>query len=233
MPTWGDIFISSFQNAWYNIALYLPRILGAIIIVVIGWLIGRALEFLIVKIFNVTKLEHFFERIGLKEEMQKMGINISVGRIVGKIIKWFIVILTLIAAMQTLEISEVNNFLTSLVLYLPNVLAAIAILAIGLIIGKFLQKFISKSATTFKMNESNAKILGLVAKWSIVIFAGMAALVQLNIASSLIQILFAGIVIMFAIAGGIAFGLGGKNQASVLIDNLAEKGKEKAEEKRE
>jgi small-conductance mechanosensitive channel len=139
---------------------------------------------------------------------------------VGKIVKWFFIIATLIAVADVLKIPQITQFLERVVLYIPNVLVAVVILAIGIIVAGLAYDAIKKGTETFRMTSETARILSSVAKWSIIVFTVMAALVQLGVASDMIRILFTGVVIMVSLAGGLAFGLGGKTKAEEMINRI-------------
>ncbi len=103
-------------------------------------------------------------------------------------------------------------------IYIPNIIVAVAILTLGLIIAKVLKSAAKNALIRMSIKEKFANFLGTLTKWSVLVFSFMAALVQLGIAASLIQTLFTGLIIMIAIAGGLAFGLGGREHAKKVLD---------------
>src|SRR5690606_21140793 len=119
----------------------------------------------------------------------------------------------IIAVADILGIDQITAFFESVLLYLPNVIAAIFILAIGMVLGRFAHDVVARTVQAADMQANLRNLLAPAAKWAIFVFALMAALVQLGIAPDLIRILFTGFVFMVALAGGLAFGLGGRDQA--------------------
>ena len=152
--------------------------------------------------------------------MKKYGMKFSFSGLIAGIVKWFIIVAVLIVIADILNIPQITRFLESIVLYIPNVLVAIVILAIGLIVGNAAYSVVNTSMQAANLDKHQSHTVAGVAKWALVVFALLAALTQLNIASELIQILFTGIVIMFALAGGLAFGLGGKEHATKWLDAM-------------
>lgn len=225
--TWSQTFVASIQNLWIGILNYLPAILGALIVLIIGLIIASLLGRLTVKLLHFTRLDHFSERIGLRRELDDMGMRFSFARLLGAIVRWFFIIATLIAVVGILGIPQLTAFLQSLVDYIPNVLAAVIILVIGLILGRWVQNIIISAMQPVRVSENARIIFGAAAKWTIFIFALMAALVQLKIATSLVQILFAGIVVMLSLGGALAFGLGGSDHAKRVLDRISAEFKDK------
>jgi hypothetical protein len=133
----------------------------------------------------------------------------------GELIRWFIILIFLIPAVDQLGLGAVNEVLKSLLLYIPNVVVAVIIVAIGAIFAKIGRDFVTATATGIGADLSN--MVGEVARWAIIIFALLAALTQLGVATDLIRIIFTGFVAMIALAGGLAFGLGGRETAEKLL----------------
>ena len=217
---WSDIFVTSMQNLWFKTISFLPEILSALVILIIGLIIASVASKVVKKLSDYLRIDSLMKKIRVKDEMEELGFKFEFGTIVAKIVKWFFIIATLIAVADVLRIPQITLFLERIVLYLPNVLVAVVILAIGIIVGRMAYDTIKKGSETFRMSPYAAKVLASVAKWSIMVFTVMAALVQLGVASNMIQILFAGLVVMVSLAGGLAFGLGGRKKAEEFIDRI-------------
>ena len=144
--------------------------------------------------------------------------ELNIAKFFGGLVKWFLILVFLMAATDILHLTQVTSFLNSIVLYLPNVIVAAVILAVAFLIGNFAYAVIKGS--TIVAGIVSATLLGTVAKWAIVIFGFLAALIQLGVATSLINTLFIGLVAMLALAGGLAFGLGGKEEAASILKKL-------------
>lgn len=213
-----DVLRTAFVDLWAAIVLFLPKLALAIVVFLLGLLVAHLLKTAVVRLVEVMKIDDLMERLEVKEFFSGMGIKLNVGYFLGWLVKWFIVIFALIAAADVLEWDQITVFLNEVVSYLPNVLIAVIILLVGTVLANFVNGVVKSALEAAKME--NIGFLSNVAKWSIIVFSFMAALVQLGIAESLIQVLFTGFVAMIALAGGLAFGLGGREHASRALDKL-------------
>ena len=223
LQQWTDTVGNSFSDLWSRSIDFLPTIIGAIIIILVGSFVAKGISSLfehILKEFWNKQLRHNSLRsvFGSEETIEKGGWKINVPSAVSTLIYWFLMIVFLMAATEVLNLDQVTMFLNSVLLYLPNVIVAVVILLIGIVLSQIVANVVKHSVGAAKIASS--QFLSGIAKWSIMIFAFMAALVQLKVAAELIQILFTGFVAMIALAGGLAFGLGGKEHARMVIDDL-------------
>ena len=214
----SESFMHSLDNLWASVVGYAPTFFGALLVLIIGLIISTLLGKFAGKIIALIRVDTLTERIGVKKELKNVGISLNFASLTEWLVKWFFFVVTFVAVVDILNIRQLTMFLEKLVLYLPNVLVAIAILAVGLIVGRIFKDAIDNSLKAFAVTERVATFLGSLAKWSVFVFALMAALVQLGVAADLIQILFTGFVLMLAIAGGLSFGLGGRDHASKILD---------------
>lgn len=213
-----SVIQGSVVEVWKGILSYLPQVVGAILVFLLGLLVANVLKTVIVKIVNLLKLDDLARRFELTQAFEKHGLKLNVANLFGWIVKWFFIVAALIAATDILQWNEVTDTLQKLLLFIPNVIIAVIILLGGIMLANFVQRVVKSSVEAAKL--TSADFLSGVARWAILIFAFLAALNQLNIASELINTLFTGIVAMLALAGGLAFGLGGKDHASRVLDRL-------------
>lgn len=213
----GAAVTSSLQNTWDALAGALPSIIAAVIILIIGVLLAMFLGKLAKRLVEYTKVDDF---IGKTSVPSQLGVQFNISSLIGWIVKWFFIIVTILAVVNVLNIEQVSSFLEQVLLYIPNVIAAVIILTLGLVAGNFIDSVVQRAAKASGMSDASVGALSGIAKWSIIIFALLAALVQLGIASDLIQILFTGFVAMVALAGGLAFGLGGRDKASRWLEKI-------------
>lgn len=216
--TWGELLLESFQDLWLRFINFLPELVAAILVFIIGWLIAVAIERIIVMVVEKLWIDKASEKIKLKELLERAEIRMSVGQILGVLVKWFFVLIFLLAASDILGLSEVTNFLNDVLGYVPNVVVAVVILLLGLVFGRFSERIVGGSVKAARL--ATGHMLGALSKWIIYVFAVLAALVQLQIADDLLQTLFTGFVAMLAIAGGLAFGLGGRDEAQRILASL-------------
>lgn len=212
-------------DMWASIVSFLPQFIFALVLLLAGILLAHVLYEAVVRLVAVLKLDEALQKLEVHDLVKQSGVEFHAGRFFGWLVKWFVIILTLIVVADTLNWSQVTVFLSQVVLYLPNVLISVVILLVGILLGRFVQDVITGAFAAAKMKT--AGFLGGLAKWAIYAFSFMAALVQLGIAESLIMTLFTGFVAMIALAGGLAFGLGGRDHASRVLDSIVSDLKEK------
>jgi len=218
MPLSFDVLQTSLEDLWLTLVSYLPSLVGAIIVFLIGVIVAIILRSVITKISDLLHLDDLATKLDIKSSFQKYGIKLSVKGVLGWLVKWFIIIVFLIAATDILGWAEITDYLKQVVLYLPNVVISVVILIVGILLANFVRNVVKTAVAAAKL-ESADVIAGL-AKWAILIFTIMAALIQLQIAETLIQTLFTGLIAMLALAGGLAFGLGGKEYATKVLSTL-------------
>lgn len=218
--TWAGVFAGTTGGLWSQLISYLPRLFGALLVLIIGLIVAYLLGKLTYQIVKWLRIDEFFRREGVSEDLRDMGFRFTFANVIGWVVKWFFIIVTFVAVIDILNLPQLNDFLRNVLFYIPNVIVAIIILAVGLVLGRFIQGAISTSLGAARMGKQSSLALGVIAKWAIYIFALMAALVQLKIASSLIQILFTGLVFMLSLAGGLAFGMGGRDSAKKIVDSV-------------
>jgi hypothetical protein len=218
VQTWGEAITISLLSLWERFVAFLPALVGAILVFVAGWIVAVALGKAVEQIVKVIRIDDVVEKAGTKARMRKAGVELNIAKFFGGLVKWFLILVFLMAATDILHLTQVTSFLNSIVLYLPNVIVAAVILAIAFLIGNFAYALIKGS--TKIAGIVSATLLATVAKWAIVIFGFLAALIQLGVATSLINTLFIGVVAMLALAGGLAFGLGGRDEAALILKKL-------------
>lgn len=218
--TWASVFSESLLNLWYGFINFVPNLLGALIIFILGWIVGSIVGKAISQLLSAVKLNKLFESAGAEDFMSRAGLKLNASGFIGSIVKWFIVVVFLMASLQIIGLTQVNAFLSEAVLfYLPKVIIAALVLIIATIIADAMRKLVHASAKA--ANISSASMLGSIARYAILIFAVTIALSELGIATYFMQVLFMGLVVMLAIAGGLAFGLGGKEAAARAIENIS------------
>ncbi len=223
---WGTVFTSSLEGVWYGVVAFVPTLIIAVIVFVIGWVLATLVEKIVEGIFRSLKVDAALKSAGLDDVMKRAGHSLNSGHFIGSLVKWFIIIVFLIASFDILGLTQVNLFLKDVVLtYLPQVIIAVLVLMVAAVIGETMQKVVMASARA--AHVKSAHLLGVITRWSIWIFALLTALYQLGIAPGLIQTVVMGVIAGGALAFGLAFGLGGKEQASEIITMTLKKLEEK------
>jgi len=219
LNTWQEVLTLSFQNLWLGVINFVPNLIIAIIILIIGWLVGALFGRAIWQVFRSLKIDDALRRAGFESFVRRGGMELDSGAFVGGLVKWFVIVVFLIAALDVLGLSQVNFFLQDVVLsYLPQVLVAALVLLVAGVIGDVVGKIVSTAARAAEIGS--AHFVGAVARWAIWVFAILVALSHLGVAAAFSQTLFTGVVIAVSLALGLSFGLGGQEAASRFIERL-------------
>ncbi len=220
IQSWSQVFLLSLQGLWYGFIETFPRILLAIVIFIIGWIVATTLGKLVMMGIDALKLDRAFKNTGVDEALARAGWKLHIGAIIGWLVKWFLVVVFLVASLNILGLDQVTVFLQQVLVYIPQVIIAALVLVAGTVLADFVKKLISGSAAI--ANVRSAKMLGSIAYYAIWILALVTALDKLGIFGYFGQILFTGLVVMIALALGLAFGLGGKDVAGRWLTRLSD-----------
>jgi hypothetical protein len=219
LQTWTEVLQSSFRDLWIGVVDFVPNLIVAIIIFLVGWIVGAILGRVVDQIVKSLKVDNALRSAGLDGFMGRAGFELNSGRFLGGLVKWFIIIVFLVASLDVLGLTQVNVFLQEVVLlYLPQVIVSVLILLVAAVIAEVMQRLVVGGAKA--ANMASANFLGSVTKWSIWIFAILAALFQLGVAAAFVQTLFTGVVVALSLAIGLSFGLGGQDSAARYIEKL-------------
>jgi hypothetical protein len=217
----GNSVLQALNESLTATANLLPGLLAAITIFILGVAIAVLLRRLLIRLLEAISFEKALAPTGIPNALKKTETTLTASSLLGELLRWFVILLFLIPAVDQLGLGAVNGVLSALLLYIPNVVVAVIIVAVGAIVAKIARDFVA--ATAASLGAQFAQVVGEVARWAIIIFAVLAALNQLGVASDLIRILFTGFVAMVALAGGLAFGLGGRETAEKLLRKFFEK----------
>ena len=215
----------AFRDLLAGIVSFVPLLILAILILLVGWFISVAVGKFVADILVRVKFNQMFERGNWKEALEKADLKVDPAGFVGAIFKWVLVIVFLLAAVEILGFSEFAGFLRDVLAYLPNVVVAALILVVAIIVADIVEKVMRAGVEGARIGHG--QLISSVVKWFIWIFAIFSALLQLNIAvlpvQALIQTFIQGIGYGIALAFAIAFGLGGKDAATEIIRELRSK----------
>ena len=225
VTTWADVLSQSFQNLSYGLVAFIPNLIVAIVIFIVGWLIGIGVGRVVEQIITALRIDQALKATGLERLLSRAGFTLSSGKFLGFLVKWFFIIVFLVASLDVLHLTVVNMFISDVVLgYLPQVIVAVLILIVAALVAEAAERLVAGSARMASLHA--AGFIGKVARYAIWIFAILAALAQLDVATAFVQTLFTGVVIAIAIALGLSFGLGGQKTAERFLDRLQSEIKE-------
>ena len=220
VQNWADVAVASLQQLWFSFVGFLPEVVGAIVVFIVGLIVAAGLGMLVEKVLDTLRLTPLVNKTGVDEYFRRGGLELNVSRFFGRLTYWFIVIAFFLAATDILRFNALSGFLQSVLLYIPRIAVAVLIMLAAAVVANFLKTAVRASVMSAKMHS--AKFLAALTWWAVIVFGLLAALSQLGIAVTIINIILTGFVVMLALAGGIAFGLGGRDYASYLVNRLKE-----------
>ena len=218
IATWSDVLSLSFKNLWLGVIGFVPNLVVAIIIVLLGWGIGVLLGRVVSQVVKAIKVDEALRRAGVEDFLNKGGLNLNAGNFLGGLVRWFVILVFLVAAFDVLNLSQVTLFLKDILNYLPQVIVAVLILIADRFVADAMKKVVLSSAMTADL--ASAGFLSTVTKWVIWVFAVLVALSQLGIAAGFIQTIFTGLVVALSLGLGLAFGLGGQEAAGRVVERV-------------
>lgn len=209
----NGILIQFFQR----LVGYLPNFFGGLIIFLIGLVLASLFKRLLLSVFSFFKLSSILQKMRL---MNKNEVNVW-EEVLAEVLRWTVVVLFLIPALEVWGLSRATTVLNQFLFYLPNVIIAVIIGFVGLIASNLVSDIVKQSLSS--IGGASANTLGLFSKWVIVFFTVLIVMNQLGVAQDLIRILFTGIIAMIALAGGLSFGLGGRDAAKQTIEEVVKR----------
>lgn len=222
IANWVETTAQALLALWQGFLGFLPSLIGALIVFIIGWFVALGVGKLVTKALTKIKVNQFFERTGWQTVLEKAELKVNPSEFIGVIVKWILVIVFLLAAVEILGLVGFAEFLRNILAFLPNVIVAVLILVVTVIIVDILGRIIQVAVE--KIKAGYGYLVSTVAKWTIWIFAILAILHQFGLGVAdwifeLVKIILIGLVATAALA----FGLGGKEVATEILENLKKK----------
>lgn len=211
------LIASIVSNFISGLVMYLPQFIAGLLLLLVGVLISGLMHQLVMGFFKLLKLEKW-----AKEANVSASVDVKVWpQLFAELLRWAVLILFIVAAVETWGIKRVGDVLNQLLLYLPNVFVAVVMGMVGVVVGNLVSDVVKHGSRSVGAHSSGT--LASLARYSIFVFTGLIVLHQLGVAADLIRILFTGIVAMLALAGGLAFGLGGQETAREVLKALRDR----------
>jgi hypothetical protein len=221
---WGDAVLVSVTEALQNFIGFLPALVGALLVLILGWIVAGLLAGLIERVLKTVGFERAADSTGIDDFIRQAGSDWSASRIVAEIVKWFIRLVAIQAAASILGLTQISDIINAILLWLPNLVVAIAIIVVGALIARFVGGLVR--GATGEMGFANPELMGAIARYGIIVFAVIAAIDQLGIAETVVNTIFIATVAAIAAAFALAFGLGGREVAGQIAQGWYAKGQE-------
>jgi hypothetical protein len=218
-----NIILESLQSFFVEISLFLPNLLVALILLIIGWLVAKLLRNASVKLLRLLHVDVLAEKSGIEDFLLRGGVRLTTVTLIANLVYWLILFVVALAVLNTLGLNIAAELFNRIILYIPNVFVAIALLIFGSLFARFVQ-----SAVYTYLNNigvSGAQLISALAKYAIIIFVVSLTLEQLAIGGDILVSAFQIAFGAFCLALALAFGIGGKDWAARVIDNMSKKNK--------
>ena len=227
VQNWGDAVLVSVTTALQNLIGFLPALIGAILILVLGWIIAGIIAGLVERGLKAVGFERAAQTTGIAGFIQQAGSGWTASKVVAEIVKWFIRLIAIQAAASVLGLTQISQAINAVLLWLPNLVVAIVIIVVAALLANFVASIVR--GATAEMGFSTPGLIANIARYAIIVFAVVAAINQLGIAPTVVNTLFIGTVAAVALAFGLAFGLGGQGTAARVTEGWYASGQQAAE----
>jgi hypothetical protein len=203
-----DLFIATLLTFWTGIAAFFPKLLAALLLMLLGWLLARLARAGVARLLGLANFARLAEKSGLEAMARSGGLDLSLARVIGEVVYWLLILAVAVSIANSLDLPGLADLIKRVVLYLPNVLVAIVILVLGTLLARFVNRLLF--AWLHGIKAPAALVISTAAEYVIQTFAFVLALVQLDIGTQLITIAFAILFGGVVLALALAFGLGAR-----------------------
>jgi hypothetical protein len=216
MNEFTDVFVQSYNTFIQQMAAFLPSLIGALLILIIGWIIAKIFRALTVKLLKLIRFNVVTEKARVDKFLADGGVKRSTIEIIGSLFYWLIMLIVILTAFNSLGLSAASALFNQVFLFIPNIIVAVLVLILGL----FLANFVAQALVTYLKNIEieNAEAIGKLTNYAVIVFVISISLTQLNIGKELISNAFLIIFGALCLAMALAFGIGGKEWAAGVIN---------------
>jgi len=218
-----DVFLASLNQFWVQVVNFVPKLLAVIVILFFGWIIAKLVRTAVKHILELVKFDNFAEKSGLEAFMNSGDVNITLSGIISQVVYWLVIIMFIITGANMLGLTEVAQLLHDLAAYLPRIILAILVMIFGTLLARFINRLVFAWLHSIKFER--ALLVSTSVEYGIQILALFIALEQLGIGVQLINSLFVIVFGAIFLALALAFGLGGRDRAAKVIEELSNKNK--------
>ena len=218
----------SFARAFGDFMAFIPKFLGALVILLVGWLISSIVAGLVTRGLRMVRFNQIADRAEIDQFLMRAGVRLDPAAVVGKLAFWFLMLFFVGAAFSAFGLEQVQVVLANLIGFIPNVIVAVVVLLVGALVANFVANLVRGSSGMARVGDPN--LMATIARSAVLVFATLMALDQLDIAPTIINTLWMALIGMVAVAGALAFGLGGRDLAKRILEDAYDRGQQKANE---
>jgi hypothetical protein len=222
---WENLIADPIRQMLTRIMAYIPILLGALVILIVGWIVARAIRRILDWLLKTIRFDALADKAGISEVLRKGELKITARQVVSSLVYWLIIIMVLVMVANALGLPKASDILSNLFAYVPKVIAALLVLVVAMFLASFVSGIVRIAAGNAKLPKP--ELLAGICRWVIIVFAVTISLAQLGIAPLLVTATFNIILGGIVLALALAFGLGGKDAAARYLEELKEKRFEK------
>jgi hypothetical protein len=219
--TWQSALSASLSDVWGSFFAFIPNILGAIVVFIVGLILAYWVKRGVVEALKLFQVDALAKSAGIEKYLEKADIRISLAELFGMLAEWLVILTFFLAVVDILGLSSVSQVLLSVLSYVPNIIAAVLILAAGFILAKLVDGMVRGALAS--VDHEAARPLGKASRWLIVLIAFFAAVDQLRIAQGLVNTFFQGLTYTIVLVVGLSVGLGAKDLVSLFLTDWYKK----------
>ena len=217
VTSWGEAIFLALSGALSDVVLFVPKLLGALVILLVGWLLAKAVEALVTRGLRAVRFDAVAQRAEIDEFLDAAGVRMNPAAVVGKLAYWFLLLIFIGAAFNTFGLTQVNAVINQIIAYLPNVAVALVVLLVGALLATFAGNLVRGASGSARVGDPG--LLAGLARAAVLGFAVLVALNQLQIGAAIVNTLFMALVGAIALAAALAFGLGGRDVAGRILED--------------
>ena len=225
MSSWQVVLLEPARTVLAQISQFIVNALLVIIILIIGWLISKVIKAVVTKALKTVKLDMLSDKIELDKLLSKGGITYSLSDLIGTVCYWLALLVTFMVAINAIGLTIAADLLNKVVLYIPNVIAAIFILVLGMFAATLMRNIVRTAANNAGLSQS--KLLAQIVETIVIVFAVFVGLEQLQIGIRITELTISIVLGAIGLGLALAFGLGCKDIAGKFVNELVEKFKKK------
>jgi len=222
---WDNLIVEPVREMLTRILAYLPVLLGALLILIVGWIVAKIIRSIVNGVLKVVRFDAIADKAGISEVLRKGDLKITARQVVSRLVYWLVIIMVLVMVANALGLPKASDILSNLFAYVPKVIAALLVLVVAMFLANFVSGIVRTVAGNAKLPKPD--LLAGISRWAIIIFAVTISLAQLGIAPLFVTATFNIILGGICLALALAFGLGGKDAAAKYLEELKEKRSQK------
>ncbi|AJE15112.1 MULTISPECIES: mechanosensitive ion channel family protein [Stutzerimonas] len=215
---WTQSLLSAMSSLWGSVAAFIPRLFGALVVVLLGFVVAKLLDTLLSKVLAKIGLDRLMAGTGLTKLLGRAGIRVPVSTLVGKIVYWFVLLIFLVSAAESLGLERVSATLDVLALYVPKVLGAALILLVGMLLAQLVSGLVRGAAEGVGLDYAHG--LARIAQGLVIIIGISVAIGQLEVKTELLNYVIAIVLITVGLAVALALGLGSRELVGQILAGI-------------